>query len=299
MIGFRIPSFVFSLGRANPTEILLFRLFLIMRVHTARSLFRLLLLLSFFPVAKGALSVESRLFRLDRRPAGVTAASKINILTLEGAKPVGWVYSFTAGGAYTDGDDGSRTWSTPFSLDAQNGDFGLTLLEDGYMRISGATKASGLGDPTFGASYVFGKDNPESPTKWFKTGLSVTLPAGGDVGSAHSSEALSGSYTFTPAAGWSIKTGVNLSRAEGAISGANPYGQSALIRIEYGWGPDDRSSAVSLQAKQSHHNGGSNTAELLFEWDFPFWKKTNAALSLAQGLTKGARDTSIEFDVTW
>jgi len=129
---------------------------------------------------------EAKLVRRDAAKLGLQA------FALEAPAQPRPTYSLTLGVAYTDGEDGSKTWNTLFEFDMQLADQRtvLKVAGDGYAHVKADDGTpSGLSKLIFGASHAM----PVGDGKKLLIGGGVTIPTGGDLrGSSASQYGLAG-----------------------------------------------------------------------------------------------------------
>ncbi|MCZ8077377.1 MAG: hypothetical protein O9341_24925 [Paucibacter sp.] len=203
--------------------------------------------------------------------------------------------SLTIGLAHDRSDDEIKFSATPFALDYKTDGtdtdwWKFQLTGDGYTRISapGEASASGLGDL---ALNVY---RPLASTLIGMIGLGI--PTHGEVGSHEWT--IGGKLIhwgdLSKDWGYSIVGRVAYQRNDTPELGSTSlmlYGQ-----VAYSLG-GDRSLGVGLSRQKRRGQGGAT--ELGLEYAFPLAEKTDAAVSLGRGLTKGARHTAVEVDLTF
>lgn len=128
--------------------------------------------------------VESRLLRRE--------ATKLDghAFLVQEEAPKKTEYSLSLGAAHTDGEDGSKTWATPFGLYAAlpNGRTVLKLESDGYTRVrTDGETATGLSSIGVGALHAFALN---AGAQALLLGAGVSVPTGGEVGGDSASQYL-------------------------------------------------------------------------------------------------------------
>lgn len=221
-------------------------------------------------------------------------ARDARILTRNAGKVSPPSTSLTLGLAHDRAEDDSKVLSTPFVLNYNTGGtendwWGFQLLGDGYVHatVPGEPSASGMGDLAVNVS------RPLVP-KLIGT-VGVGIPAHGEVGSNRWS--LSGRLLYKD----SITDQWNY-RIMGRIAHQrnDAPGVSALSSLLYGWlGYDvDKRHSLALSLSRHYRRGAGGATEFGLEYDFPATEKLDASLSLGRGLSKGARHTAVEFDLS-
>lgn len=222
-----------------------------------------------------------RLFRFERRLL---------------AKPtVEW--ELTVGAAYTDGDDSSKTWNTPFEIAAKwnEGATKLKLLGDGYARTNdGEDTVNGMSDILVTLSHRL--------KQWEKkaslTGSATLLvPTAGEVGTRTAQQRLGLSYFSKLDDSWAMGGRVSGRHYNTVFKpGVRSTSVSGAANVAYTI-DDDR--ALAMEISRGYRRGSGGSSQLLGSFEFPASQSVGATFSLGRGLTKGARDSSAELDFTF
>jgi hypothetical protein len=239
-------------------------------------------------VALGFRPIESRIFQREalRTSTGLRPQSLASVAPDAEVK-----WASTLGAAYTDAENGTHTWSTPFRIDASAGAMSYTLQGDGYVRPSGG--ATGLADPTLLVRRNWAMEGGKTT---LVGGGGVTFPVGGPVGGRKFSERVLAGVVQSLSDRWTGIVIGSLLRAEGAqANGRAAYLQVGVAQLQYAF--DDATAGI-LQFVTVHRNGGGTSNQVTAELDFALGEKFTGALMVTRGLTRGARDTTIEFDLS-
>lgn len=237
--------------------------------------------------AAGARSERSSL-REDRPDRGR------RVLERKAAPSSATIWDLTLGVAYTDAEDGSHAVNAPFELVArwEGSPFKLRLFGDGPTRISGGgASASGMSDVTVTGSYAYALTGAKLV---FSGG--ATLPAHGDVGGKHVKPRAAVTWAGDASAELHLRLGVGVVRVGGDLgAGQSRIGKSltATLGADVAWGPFN---AAMLQLIRTHRSGVGGSSTLVGALDLPLSDKTTISTSVARGLTRGAKDTTLELD---
>ncbi len=194
------------------------------------------------------------------------------------------------GVAHDQDEAGAKGWTTPFDLNwtAAATPWGVELSGDGYSRQRDAegTRAQGLADLVAAAWWI--------PVQGVTTSIEFTLPTHGEVGSSASAQTLRLQYdTPISNAGWSATLQGAVSRDNAPAEGASRYGQTLMGLLGKALGGD---VTASFSVTRSWQGGAPGTTDLGGALEFPLARKT-ATLSLARGISAGARHTALQFDL--
>ena len=255
--------------------------------------------------ARERLSRDTRLLRQDargeRREAirSMVAPTSTPVPTAE--PQVQW--DFSLGLAYTHGDDGSRTTNTPFELAASmlpDKKAVFKLQSDGYAhsRLGGAT-ASGFSDVNLSGSYAVVKE----PGVSLRLGAGLKLGSRSDVGSDSNAGFVSASYTRVFAEQF-VGTVIGKLRRDfdDAPPGISRNVRTGVLQLAYNF-KEPQDTDVFAQVVRSHRSGAGGATFAVLGTDFPLSRffagsAWGGSLSVSRGLTSGARDTGIEFDIS-
>lgn len=236
--------------------------------------------------------VEAREFR-QAPPDGLVATSP-----MAGAPAPKW--AGTVGLAYTDGEDGSKTWNAPYFLQRALGEKdAFRIFGDGWTHVdpgAGGEDKSGIAD--VGIAYVRQLAGSKSGPKWSVGGdVGFMLPTGGDVGSSNGKVRL-GASAKREFGRWTGSLGGRLIRLNGAVADhTSRYARAGLAGLDYDLG-GDRTASLQLSRSYRPGAGGSTQASAAYEWPFGALKRElTGALSFTRGVTSGSRDNAIQFDL--
>ncbi len=236
-----------------------------------------------FPI--GLRNADRGAIELSRQPSGETA------FTAAAGRAPQISKAITVGLAHENDEDGSHALTTPFLFDYRNNRWEFLLSGDGFTRaVSDGKTASGLADLAAVAQYAVSL----APNWIVLPGLGLGVPVGGHVGSRHLSEVGQLLTVVSPTEKWTLGAGGIVSRSGGSPPGVNSYGTALLAKAQYKI-DDDRAAIVSF--KRGYKRGAGGGSVVAAEFDFPFFFKRPAALVAAQGLSRGKRNTAIEFDI--
>ena len=255
---------------------------------------------------------ESRVERRElRQSEQAPFAVMINDALLTGGeteKEPKW--TATIGVAYSDGEDDSKTLSTPFLLDRPLGDGeSVRLSGDGWNRVrpDGADTKKGFADVSilyrFGllkSKAEKGPDGKPKGDKWAWRGdAGIVVPTGGDIGSSDGKQRIGTSFKYEHDK-WTGSVGARLTRLSGPIAeNRSRNGRSGLASLEYSVAKD---TAISAELSRSYRPGARGSTELSAGYEWPFVmldRKFSGSVGLSRGLTKGSRDNAVEFSLTF
>lgn len=234
--------------------------------------------------------------RLLRREISITEpGTGTELATAADSKPAtDWRGEYSLGLAYTDTESGDRAWNTPWQIDWTDDTNTVTAQSDGYARVEGAADISGFSDVwlVFKRKQLTFAD--EGSLSW---SAGATVPVGGDIGSEYLKERVTVSYTSSSAP-LQLTFSASLRRSEEADrADRNPYTQVlALQGVGKGWG----GRPVFAQFVTAHPNGSSGwSSTLVCGHMFRVNDKLSGMISIARGLRRGSRDTTLEVDLLW
>ena len=240
--------------------------------------------------AQAAREPASRDLRRDARLTGQDIAELRAVKALQG---VDW--KLTVGTAATKAENGDTRWAVPFQLRARfnEGRSALKVSGDGYSRIQSKDgTASGFNDLNLIGTQLLSDD--------FLVEAGVTLPAGGDIGSDEGRERIGLVYNRVLSRRWDAEFHVRLTRYD-----ADPKPGVARIRrqglVQAAYHLDAPHTHVLFQLLRSYRPGSSSASQGALAYEFPLQQKRRPAvgsLSFTRGLTSGARDNTVEFDVS-
>lgn len=218
----------------------------------------------------------------------------LRVLERKAAPSTATIWDLTLGAAYTDAEDGSHAVNAPFELVARwaGSPFKFRLSGDGPTRISGGgASASGMSDVTITGSYAYALTGAKLV---FAGG--ATLPAHGDVGGKHVKPRASMTWAGDASPEIHLRLGVGVVRVGGDLgAGQSRIGKSltATLGADVAWGPFN---AAMLQFIRTQRSGAGGSSTLVGGLDLPLSDTTTISTSVARGLTRGAKDTTIEID---
>ncbi len=240
--------------------------------------------------ARRLFSRESRFFLQEHRE------EQFALKRLAAAPETRTTYDVTIGLAYTRAEAEGHSVNTPFELAANIADAGKTtfkLFGDGYTRVSSPDgTASGLSDLTLTATHSFFADAPR-----LRLGLGLKLGTGGDVGTE--SEAVFGTASYAMDLGGHLKGGASakVRRDLGGVpDGVSRTVLSGSLQLVYGLPEGGRFATVFGQIGRARRQGASGASFVLVSSDFTIDSTWGGTLSVARGITRGARDTALEVD---
>jgi len=202
------------------------------------------------------------------------------------------VVKVTVGLAYDKVEADARTTNTPFDLNYKTpGDawWKFQVKGDGYTRVTepGVPATSGLADLKFNVAH---------PLSSAFIGIAgFTLPTHGDVGSQDATAHGTLVYSGELGGNWSTVAFADVKRYTGDSAGKSSYRQSLYAEFDYEL---NASQSLSFSALRTHRGRSGSVTELGAGYDFPLMGSTTGSFSIARGITRGARHTGAEFDVT-
>ena len=231
--------------------------------------------------------LEARTFQAETRMLETQ-----EILAVTDQAPEKWEAS--VGLAYTDGESGTQTWVTPFVVSRAFNNERSTFRFSGPGVVdtesNGASK-SGIGDVTAALVHTLYKGQGGAV---LSGDLALTVPTGGDVGSKNAKERIGGSFRRPLSENWTGTGSLKVTRHNGTLrAGVGRTSQSALLQGSYKFSKV-RKAIVQLQ--RSYREGVGGTNALAGTYGFPIGGFAGS-VSYSRGLTAGARDNSIQFDL--
>lgn len=238
------------------------------------------------PLAASAVDLEERLSaRLDRDRA--PTGSKL----FKASEPDRPRVAAGAGVAIDEDQDSVRVSNAPVYLSVQTpGEawWRFVIATDGYTRVRapGSPRASGWSD------VVLSVTRPLSAGT--KASLIVTVPSKGEVGSSAGTQALRLSHgaALSDSVSWGVRGTVR--RSDTHPAGVGRTSQSLLGSLT--WAPNQAAS-LSVSASRSHRRGVDGRTELGLEYEMAWSPQLTGTLSLARGVTAGARHTGAGFEI--
>jgi hypothetical protein len=231
--------------------------------------------------------------RRDARDARRDA--QVTRLLARDVQPEQPVADLTVGVAAARAEDDGHVVSTPIAFGYQTAGktewWKFELKGDGYVKVRtpDAPSASGLGDLAFNVYHWL------SPQ--LIGGLGLGIPSHGEVGSRDWSE--NAKLVFHGDFGssrWSYLLIGIAAHLHGAAAGTGSVSEALYGELDYNIG-DRQTMLVNLS--RGHQRGARGVTVFGLEYDFPIAKKWDGKLGASRGLTRGARDTGVEFDVTY
>ena len=203
----------------------------------------------------------------------------------------------TIGAGYTHGEDGSKTWNAPFEVLVKwnEGATKIKLGGDGYTRSEqGQDVASGVSDLRLTLTHRLLKWEDKAS---LSGNMALVLPTAGDVGARTAQQRLGLSYlnNFNASWSWGVRgTGSHNNRTFKA--GASASGLSGGANFAYSFDPE---RTLTLDISRSYRRGAGGASALSASFDFPLTNSVVGSVGLSRGLTTGARDNSLEFDLNY
>jgi hypothetical protein len=215
--------------------------------------------------------------------------------------PVVWDASI--GVAYTDAEDDSKAWATPFVLKAtfNKGFDALKVAGDGYTRIEppGEQKVDGFSDLALAYSHAFHKRVVDGRASAVLGEVGYTLPSHSDVGSKKGAVKVGATFVSPMFGAWDGLLSAKLSRSSAEPpSGVSRVSRSVFVQAAYSFANaavDD----VFFQFLRVYRPGAGGFSQAIGGFDFPLpetFGGWSGSLSFARGLTNGSRDNSIGLD---
>ena len=203
--------------------------------------------------------------------------------------------TLSLGIGYENGESGSRSLSVPFAVDYSTGAWYLALGGGVTSARSQSGHDRGWNDLSITGSYTF--TSRDARWQWTPT-LSVSMPAGGEVGSRRSIQTADVSLSFKPNREWKLYGDVSLAHDNDSIDEVSRYSRGAYVKGEYFW---SEATSGSLKIERSLTSGKRGTTSSALEFDFPLSRQPalSALLILSRTWTQGVRSTGLEFDLTY
>jgi hypothetical protein len=230
-----------------------------------------------------------------RRDARLTAQDLTELRSAE-PPPPGIDWKLTVGVAATDAENGNARWSTPFQLRAlfNEGRTAFKLSGDGFSRersIDGT--ASGLND--LNATLT------QALAEGFLGEIGVTVPSGGDAGSSAGRERLGAIYNRSLSRRWDGQIQARLVRFEADPQpGVSRIRRQGLVQLAYNF--DAPRTVMVFQLLRYYRPGVGALSQAVVAYEAPLQEKKRppvGAISFTRGLSVGARDDTLEFDVSF
>ncbi len=244
--------------------------------------------------------LEARALRQDAR----ALARESRAAAPPAAPAVAWDVSI--GVAYTDAEDDTKVWNTPFVLKATFNDRidSLKVTGDGYTRVKApdGETANGFSDVSLGFAHTFYKKVENQRATKLLGSLGYTIPSHGEVGSSSGKARIGATYLAPLVGAWDGLVTASLSRSSAEPApGTSRVGRSIFVQAAYSF-KDAPGSDVAFQFSRSYRQGVGGSSQATAAYEFPVTSKGEngwiGSLSFTRGLTSGSRDNSIEFDLS-
>ena len=252
-----------------------------------------------FAMAVAAMSTEALAQRADdtsraqvilRRDTGQEAAD-LGEMRRRAFAEVDW--KLTLGVAEVRTESGERVTATPFIVRARvnEGRTAFKLSGDGYTRVRSTEESlAGFADVNAMVTQVV------APGTVLEGG--VTLPAGGEIGSAHDRERLGAIYNHVFSSRWEGQVHGRLTRYDAEPKpGVGRVRRQGVAQIAYNL--DEPRSDVLFQLVRTYRPGAGGAALAAVVYEHPLAQHSRPpmlALSVGRGLSSGGHDNSVEVD---
>jgi hypothetical protein len=228
-----------------------------------------------------------------RRDARLAAHDLAELRLPTTLREVDW--KLTAGIAATRAENGERIVSTPFQLRARfnEGRTALKLSGSGYSDVrSEGHSAAGFNDVYLMLNQLV------APGLIAEGGAS--LPAGGEIGSSDTRERVGAIYNHGFSRRWDGQLHARLTHYEGEVRpGVARVREQGLAQVAYNL--DAPRSDVLVQLLRTYRRGARSASSAAIVYEFPLAQKRRApmaAVGFTRGLTAGARDNTLEVDLS-
>jgi hypothetical protein len=243
---------------------------------------------AFDPADQRAFRREAQRFALGFKAPGLAPA--------RAGDAIAW--TIIPGISYTHGQDGSRTWNGPLELDASWNDDAtvLSVTTNGYTSTrtdSGTSR--GLDDVTLTLSHELPISTDDDVVRG---NLSLIVPTHGDIGSDAAQERLGLSYKHV-FHGWNVLVSGQATHHGGDVPDSTSRTSYGLLMQGTLDVPNANDTDVFGQIVRNYRKGPGGQTSIALGSDFPVSKSFGGTLTLTRGLTGGARDTSLEFDLAY
>ena len=243
--------------------------------------------------------IDARTYRLESRVAGREIKS-LDRAAAEAAPPIAWDMSI--GIAYTDAQDGSKSTSSPFLLKAKfnEGKTSIKLTGDGFARVKTSDgSSSGLSDVTVTLAHLLGSHKTIDGTAKLVGEIGYTIPSHSDVGSTKGRERIGLAFSLPFSQAWAGRASARLIRfEEDPPAGVSRVSRSGIVQTTYTF-LDAPGTDIVIQLERSYRPGAGGTSQATVTYDFPMtYKGFIGSIGFTRGLTSGARDNSLEFDIS-
>lgn len=242
--------------------------------------------------------LEARGLRQEARMLG----REMRVTAEAEAAPPALSWDISIGAAYTDAEDKSKTWTTPFVIKAIFNEKidTLKLAGDGYTstKADDGTRSRGFSDLDVALIHTLYRKKENDRITKFSVQAGYVMPTHGEVGSSKGKEKIGASYLAPLVGAWDGLVTVKLSRQDADPKpGASRYGRSVLAQATYTY-PD--TSDVLFQFLRTYRPGAGGTTQVTAAYEFPITSKGKdgwiMSINLIRGLSTGGRDNTIEVD---
>ena len=228
-----------------------------------------------------------------RRDARLEARDFSEMHLFKAVAAIDW--KLTLGLAETHAESGDRITSTPFQLRARfnEGRTALKLTGSGYASVRSADgAATGPSDVNVMLTQLV------APGLVGEAG--VTVPSGGEVGSLNARKRAGAIYNYAFTSRWEGQVHGRLTYYDGELKpGVGRVRSQGLVQAAYNL--DTPHSDVLFQLLRSYRANATSGSAVAVAYEFALEQRRRppmAAISFAHGITSGAHDNSVEFDVS-
>jgi hypothetical protein len=238
--------------------------------------------------------LEARTFQAETR---MLETQKILSVT---AKEPTKRWDTTIGLAFTDTESGGKTWTTPFvaTRTLDNPRNRLRFSGPGILdtESNGGASKSGIGDVSVALVRTLHAPPADQRGTSFSGDVALTVPTGGDVGSKNAKERIGGTVRTPLSAKWDGTGSLKVTRHSGELRpGFGRTSQSALLQGAYSF---TKVETATFQLQRNYRDGVGGTNALTGAYNFPLGGAV-AGVSYARGLTAGARDNTVQLDMSF
>jgi hypothetical protein len=228
-----------------------------------------------------------------RRDSRLQAHDWGELRLLKALSEVDW--KLTLGVAYTHAENGDQVTSTPFQLRARfnEGRTAFKLAGSGYVHVRSEDRStSGFNDVNVMMTQLVARDLIAEG--------GVTVPAGGEIGSSNGRKRVGAIYNHVFSPRWEGQLHGRLTHYDGdPRPGAARLRNQGLAQVAYNL--DTPRSDVLFQLLRSYRRASTSGTSAALVYEFPLEQKRRppmAAVSFVRGLTSGAHDNTVEFDLS-